>query len=72
MTKEVILAEALKLSPAEQHELVHTILAKIPDEERTEEDVAVAEARVQYAAEHPDEVMSEEQFWNNVRTSADK
>ena len=69
MTKEAILAEALKLSPAEQHELVNRILAEIPVEDLTEDDIAIIEARVKYAEEHPDEIMSERLFWDNVRTA---
>ena len=67
MTKEAIIAEAKKLPRDEQHKIVDALSDGDGDNaELTPEDIAVVEARVKHAEEHPETVMSEEQFWSSV------
>lgn len=58
MTKEVILAEALKLSPAEQYELVDDLTARIGDQaddcELTEAGKAMLDERWKEMRKHPE------------------
>lgn len=67
MTKEAIIAEIRKLSPDDRREIVDAV-AELGDEDYdlTSEDIAVVEARLKSAEEHPETVVSEKRFWENV------
>lgn len=69
MTKDAIIAEIRKLSPEEQHEIAEILWEPTEEDyELTPEDIAVADAREKYAEEHPETVMSHEEFKARVRS----
>jgi hypothetical protein len=67
VTKEALIAEIRKLSPQERREIVDAV-SDIGDEAYalTAEDIAVVETRLKYAEQHPETVVSEKRFWENV------
>jgi hypothetical protein len=67
MTEDAIIAEIKKLSPEDRREVFDAVNQPAEgDYELTSEDIAVVEARLKYAKEHPETVMGEEQFWSTV------
>jgi hypothetical protein len=67
MNKDAIVAEIKKLSPEDRREVFDAVNQPAEgDYELTSEDIAVVEARLKYAKEHPETVMGEEQFWSTV------
>ena len=69
MTKEAIIEEIKKHSPEERREIIEAVSEPSEkDYELTPEDIAVADARWKQAEEHPETIVSEQQFWSNVNS----